>query len=152
MKKILYVLYLMILFIELTIDFSSEKTRKCLSSSSLSSTDKNKVISMLLFHHFVGTFAMYGWLLPNRKLLGLFIFSSCMMLVEWFVLSGYCRLTTYVNQKCNQTGYFRDLLWKLDMKKMDVFDSYTMQHILAIFFLILGILHYTYYYHIHSLS
>jgi hypothetical protein len=134
-KKMLYILYVVIFLIELLIDFTSDQTRMCLSNLQ-DEKEKSKVISMLLFHHFIATFMMYGWLLPNKFLLVLFMVASFIMMSEWS-LTGKCRLTTYVNDKCGQKGNFRDLLWKLDLKEVSL--------PIATLFLVFGVLHYNYF-------
>ena len=125
------VLFLFLFIANLSVDFTSEKTKDCLLRSSTS--EKVKIISMLIFHHLFGTFMMCGWVFPNRAVLLTFICLSFAMQMEWLIY-GHCRMTNYINNKCNQTSYFRDLIWKFNLKDM--------QDMFSIFLLILGVLHY----------
>ena len=69
------------------------------------------------------------------------------MFAEWEIY-GYCRLTKYVNIRCddaNNTKDFRDLLWKLGTKEKVLFSigkrSITLFHIIVLLFLLFGIIH-----------
>lgn len=145
---VLYGVFFLIFLLEILIDFSSMETRSCLSTLP-SSSKQVEVSSVLLFHHFIATFMMYGWLLPNRILLFFFLIASLSMFIEWYRF-GYCRLTEYINEQCGQTGYFRDLLWWLGLKEVMWFDSYTYQHLIAGSFLFMGFIHFLYYDRIHG--
>ena len=114
---ILYSIFLCLIVIEMIIDFTSSETRTCLQGP-----NRKEVTIMLVFHHILSTFLLYGWLLPNKMILILYIFSSLMMFAEWEIY-GYCRLTEYVNIRCDGTNTkpFRDLLWKLGAKEKVVF-------------------------------
>lgn len=141
----LYSLFFCLIVIELIIDFTSLETQKCLQKS-----NKKEITLVLVFHHLLSTFLLYGWLLPNRILLFLFIFSSLMMFAEWEIY-GHCRLTKYVNMKCDGTNNkpFRDLLWKLGTKEKIIFylgeRPITLFHILAVLFLLFGMIHLFYF-------
>jgi hypothetical protein len=145
-KLVLYTLFLLVLLIELYIDFSSKEFNECLSK--LKKSAYRKVIAMSFFHHIIATFMMYGWLLPNKTLLFLFVIACLMMLTEWYRF-GYCRLTSYVNEKCGQSGNFRDLLWKLGFKQIYMYKGVTLHQTLAFSFLCFGMIHYLCYDYIH---
>jgi len=139
---ILYSIFLFLIVIQIVIDFTSSETRKCLKGP-----NSKEVIVILLFHHVLSTFLLYGWLLPNKKLLILYILSVLMMFAEWEIY-GYCRLTKFVNIRCddaNSTLYFRDLLWKLGTKEKILFSigkrSITLFYIIVLLFLLFGIIH-----------
>ena len=71
-----------------------------------------------------------------------------MMFAEWEIY-GYCRLTEYVNIRCDTNNKpFRDLLWKFGAKEKVIFSlgkrSITVFHILAVLFLLFGIVHVLY--------
>ena len=72
------------------------------------------------------------------------------MFAEWEIY-GYCPLTEYVNIRCDGTNTkpFRDLLWKLGAKEKVVFPldkkSITLFHILAVLFLLFGVIHLFYF-------
>ena len=139
---ILYSIFLFLILIQLIIDFTSSETRKCLKGP-----NSKEVIAMLLFHHILSTFLLYGWLLPNKKLLVIYILSALIMIAEWNIL-GYCRLTKYVNIRCgdtNNTKYFRDLLWKLGTKEKVLFSvgdrTISLFFIIILLFLLFGVIH-----------
>lgn len=143
---ILYSIFLCLIVIEMIIDFTSSETRTCLQGP-----NRKEVTVMLVFHHILSTFLLYGWLLPNKMILILYIFSSLMMFLEWEIY-GYCRLTEYVNLRCGDTSKksFRDLLWKLGTKQKVLFylgnRPITLFHILAVLFLLFGVFHLFYFY------
>ena len=139
---ILYSIFLFLILIQLIIDFTSSETRKCLKGP-----NSKEVIAMLLFHHILSTFLLYGWLLPNKKLLVIYILSALIMIAEWNIL-GYCSLTKYVNIRCgdtNNTKYFRDLLWKLGTKEKVLFSvgdrTISLFFIIILLFLLFGVIH-----------
>jgi hypothetical protein len=82
---------------------------------------------------------LYGWLLPNKKLLFLFIIANLMMLLEWIV-HRRCRLTTYANNVCGWKSNtpFRDLICGLGLKDIRI-GRLTLHVILAVVFLFIGI-------------
>jgi hypothetical protein len=139
---ILYTLFFFLIVIEMMIDFTSLETRKCLDGP-----NHKEVRLMLIFHHILSTFLLYGWLLPNKNILLIYIISSLMMFAEWEIY-GHCRLTEYVNLKCDGTNKkpFRDLLWKLGTKQKVLFylenRPITLFHIIVFAFLVFGVIHY----------
>ena len=139
---ILYAIFLFLIVIQFVIDFTSDETRKCLKGP-----NSKEVFVVLLFHHVLSTFLLYGWLLPNKKLLVLYIISFLFMFAQWEIY-GYCVLTKYVNIRCgdtNNTKYFRDLLWKLGTKEKVVFSigktNISLFTIIVLLFLVFGVIH-----------
>lgn len=127
------VLFILIAVAEIAIDFSHPHTVSCIRHKGL------HIVLFLLFHHLLASFMMYGWLLPNKKLLFLFIIANLMMLLEWAV-HRRCRLTTYANNQCGWKSNtpFRDLMWQLGLKDIRI-GTITLHVILACAFLLLGI-------------
>jgi hypothetical protein len=127
------VLFVIIAIAELAIDFSHPHTIRCVKHKGL------HIVLFLVFHHLIASFMMYGWLLPNKKLLFLFIIGNIMMLMEWIV-NRRCRLTVYANNMCQWKSNtpFRDLVWWLGLKDVRV-GGINMHGVLAVGFLLLGI-------------
>lgn len=109
-----------IFFLNLIIDFSSSPTRRCLSHP----CKAKHVIPLLVFHHLLSTFLLFGWLIPDRRVLILFLIANACMLLEWWVF-GYCRLTRLLNQVCGQTLSlpFRDIFWYTGLKNVTLFRT-----------------------------
>jgi hypothetical protein len=126
-------LFIIIAISEIAIDFSHPHTVNCIKHKGL------HIFLVLLFHHLLTSFMMYGWLLHNKKLLFLFIIANAMMLLEWFV-HRRCRLTAYSNNVCGWKSDtpFRDLMWWLGLKDIRI-GRLTLHVILAIVFLFVGI-------------
>ena len=126
-------LFIAIAISEIAVDFSHPHTITCVKHKGL------HIVLFLIFHHLLSSFMMYGWLLPNKKLLFLFIIANLMMLLEWIV-HRRCRLTTYANNVCGWKSDtpFRDLMWCLGFKDIHI-NGLTLHVILAGVFLLLGI-------------
>jgi uncharacterized membrane protein len=129
--SIIYLIFLIIVITELWIDFHSAETRNCIRDKE---KERYAIIGMLIFHHLIASFMTYGWMLPNKLLLVLFMVSCSMMLLEWYTYKK-CRFTVYVNHKCghHEREKFRDLFWKLGLKRV--------QPVLTVCFLLFGLIH-----------
>jgi hypothetical protein len=127
------VLFIVIAISEIGIDFAHPHTVSCIKHKGL------HIALVLLFHHLLSSFMMYGWLLPNRRLLFLFIIANALMLLEWIV-HRHCRLTVHINNQCGWKSDtpFRDLMWWLGFKNIQI-GNVTLHVILAVAFLLLGI-------------
>jgi len=126
-------LFIAIAIGEIAIDFAHPHTVSCIKHKGL------HIVLFLLFHHLLSSFMMYGWLLPNKKLLFLFIIVNALMLVEWFV-HRRSYLTTHLNNQCGWKSDtpFRDLMWGLGFKQIQM-GGLTLHVILAFVFLLFGI-------------
>lgn len=126
-------LFILIAISEIGIDFAHPHTVSCVKHKGL------HIVLVLLFHHLLSSFMMYGWLLPNKRLLFLFIIANLMMLLEWAVYRR-CRITTYANNVCGWKSDtpFRDLMWWLGFKDIHI-GNVTLHVILAVAFLLLGV-------------
>ena len=129
-------LFLLIAFAEIAIDFSYPHTVSCIKHKGL------HVFLVLLFHHLFSTFLMYGWMLPNKKLLVLFIIGNALMLIEWFKYRKN-HITMEINNQCGWKSDtpLRDIMWWLGFKDIHI-GNITLHVLLAIIFLILGIYFY----------
>jgi len=126
-------LFILIAISEIGIDFAHPHTVSCIKHKGL------HIVLFLIFHHLLSSFMLYGWLLPNKKLLFLFIIANITMLLEW-IIHGRCRLTAYANNVCGWKSDtpFRDLMWWLGFKDIHI-NGLTLHGILAVVFLLVGI-------------
>ena len=126
------VLFILIAIAEIAVDFSHPHTVSCVKHKGL------HVFLVLIFHHLLSSFMLYGWILPNKKLLFLFIIANIAMLLEWIVY-GHCRLTRYANNVCGWKSDtpFRDLMWWFGFKDIHI-GRLTLHVILAVLFLFVG--------------
>lgn len=126
-------LFFFLTCLEIGIDFFHPHTQTCIKHKGL------HLAVILLVHHVIGSFLMYGWLLPNKNLLFLFIILNALVLLEWLV-HRHNRLTRYVNQQCDwkPDTPLRDLMWKLGFKDIKI-GGLTLHVILASAFVLLGI-------------
>ena len=127
------VLFILIAIAEIAVDFSHPHTITCVKHKGL------HIALFLIFHHLLSSFMLYGWILPNKKLLFLFIIANLTMLLEWIV-NGNCRLSVYANNVCGWKSDtpFRDLMWKIGFKDIHI-GKFTLHVILAVVFLLIGI-------------
>ena len=126
-------LFFILTILGIGIDFTHRDTQKCIKHKGL------HIILFLLFHHFMSSFMLYGWLFPYKKIQFLFIIANLLMLIEW-AIHGYCRFTRYANQQCDwkPNTPFRDVMWQLGLKNIKI-GGYTIHVILACIFLLVGI-------------
>ena len=126
-------LFILIAISEIAVDFSHPHTITCVKHKGL------HIVLFLIFHHLLSSFMLYGWILPNKKLLFLFIIANITMLLEW-IIHGHCRLSVYANNVCGWKSdtLFRDLMWKIGFKDIYI-GKFTLHVILAVVFLLVGI-------------
>lgn len=138
-----YAVVVILLFLNLAIDFTSKKTQTCLKKTDSRRTDR---IALLVFHHVLSVFLLFGWLIPDRRVLTLFIVGNLLMLIEWMVFDG-CRLTMWLNEMCDDDKFlpFRDVFWWSGVKDVAILRvgsvTLTLFHVLAVLFLFLGVMH-----------
>lgn len=130
-------LFLFLTLLEIGIDFFHPHTQTCIKHKGL------HLVMILIVHHLIGSFLLYGWLLPNKKLLFLFITLNALVLLEWLIYRRN-HLTQYINQQCDwkPDTPLRDLMWKLGFNDIQI-GGLTLHVILAFLFVLLGI--YLYY-------
>ena len=123
-------LFFTILLVGIVIDFSSNN-KKCLE----------REWPVIIFHHILSTMMHFGWLFDDKRLLAMFVVLNVAMLTEWATF-GYCRITRYVNRKCDrqETEPFHDLIWALGLKKVVIYQNVTAHVLLTILFLCIGIM------------
>lgn len=106
------------------IDFSTKQTNRCIQ--------KNKKIAFIvILHHIFSTFLHFGWMIPNKKILKLYIIISVFSIMNWAIFKR-CQITEYSNNRCNgdkdsnedEHIYFQDLVWALGLKKYDLWNNY----------------------------
>ena len=130
-----YAIFVGIVFVNLAIDFTSKQTQTCLRK-------RKDVIALLLFHHVLSAFLLFGWMIPDRRVLSLFLLGNVLMLLEWVVYGG-CRLTMWLNEMCDDDTAlpFRDVFWWSGVKDVKISTTLTLFHLLAVLFLFLGMMH-----------
>lgn len=121
---------------EIGIDFRHPHTVSCVKHKGI------HVILILIIHHLVSSFLLWGWILPNRKWLLLFVVANALVLMEWFT-HRRSYLTSQLNNACGWKPEtpFRDLLWWLGLKNKEL-GGLPLHIILAMLFMVLGIYFY----------
>lgn len=112
------VLLIVLFILQFSIDFS---TNECLSL--LKGKDLEKGLSNLFFHHLISTFANFGWLYQNKKLLIFNIILILSIFIGWFINKGKCFLTKDFNNLCVYQHYemFHDFFYYLNLKMIHSF-------------------------------
>ena len=96
--------------------FSIDITQnKCI----IQATYTNPSIYIILYlHHFLSLFVKFGFLVENRLLLLIYLFTPFIAIIHWKTNKNYCILTQIVNRICNQPDdvKFYDLLELINQK------------------------------------
>ena len=126
-------LFIFIAMAEIHIDFSHPHTESCIKHKGL------HVFLILLFHHLFSTFIMWGWLIPNRKFLFLFIIVNALVLLEWLV-HRRSYLTMQLNNVCGWKSDtpLRDIMWWFGLKDIHL-GGLPLHIMFAVLFLLLGV-------------
>jgi hypothetical protein len=108
-------LFLLLTCLEIGIDLFHPKTQECIQHKGL------HLVIILLVHHLIGSFMLYGWLLPNKNLLLLFIIVNALVLVEWKI-HRRSKFTEYVNHQCDwkPDTPLRDMMYWLGLKDVKI--------------------------------
>jgi len=90
----------------------------CKNSQTLYKNCKNKLVfhSVLLFHHFIWTFALFGFLSDNNQLLRIYVVVLIVYLIHWRLNNNQCFITQWVRKECglddsHTLQYFADTLF-----------------------------------------
>lgn len=123
----------------LAIDFSTHHTQKCISDPCRA----QYALPLLLLHHLVTVFLLFGWLIPDRRWLSLVILGIVVMIGHWAFI-GQCHITTVTNQVCNEQPRlsFRDVFWWSGVKEMYLYKRVSVFVVIALTSLVLAIVHY----------
>lgn len=97
------------------------KTNDCIIQERYTS---NKIYLNLLIHHCLHIFANFGWLLNNKKLLYLYVFSPIVCFIHWGTNNNKCTVTQQANKICgiNDDEPFHDIYYLLGLKKFKYFN------------------------------
>ena len=100
---------------EIILDVSHSSTQTCIRHKGL------HVLFLFIFHHLLFSFMMYGWLLPNKTLLLLFIACNAWVLIEWLIHRQF-RLTRYLTSQCGSDPHtpFRDWIGWLGLRNLQL--------------------------------
>ena len=79
--------------------------------------------SFHLIHHIINFFLLFGWISKSRVLLKYHIYLTLCVLFLWR-RDGRCFMTHYTNTKCSIKGYFRDILYALNLKEYQLTYTY----------------------------
>ena len=90
----------------------------CKNSQTLYKNCKNKLVfhSVLLFHHFIWTFALFGFLSDNNQLLRIYVVVLIIYFAHWRLNNNQCFITQWVRKECglddsHTLQYFVDTLF-----------------------------------------
>ena len=115
------ILFFFILVINIFLDFISNKTYKCYSTS----PKRIQIIILLILHHIFNIFANFGWLFYSHTLLILYVISIPTMYLHWYINNNKCRVTSIINNMCGweDKTYFNDMFNMLGLKKYESWDT-----------------------------
>ena len=100
------------------LSFLSYVSDICKNNQTLYAKCENKLIfnAVLLFHHFIWTFALFGFLSNNNQLLRLYVAVLIIYLAHWKANNNQCFITQWVRKTCklddsHTLQYFVDTLF-----------------------------------------
>ena len=120
-----YSIFIILCLLSIWIDFSTKNTNKCVKN------DK-KLAFIIILHHIFSTFLHFGWIIPNKMILKLYIIIAIFAIINWAIFKN-CQITEYANNRCNgdnkdnkedENVYFQDLVWVFGLKKYDIWNNY----------------------------
>ena len=124
MNKDLYLFLFLNIFVIIIyiFDITSTTTSKCINNSS----NKYKIISILLLHHYLQLFSNFGWLFNNKYILIYYIFIPFITILHWYTNNNKCILTQIINKLCNNNEdvYFNDIFNMIGLKKYNIWNDY----------------------------
>lgn len=107
-----------ILILEIVLDFTNKKTYNCINK-------KPKIAKVLLLHHILNVFLMYGWLFDDKKINVIHILVVIGIIFYWKFNENKCNMTVEVNREClwNEDEPFNDLLNMIGLKKLPMWNE-----------------------------
>ena len=120
-------IFLLILTVEIVVDLMREKTRACMRTTS------PHVLALILIHHAMNVFLLFGWLFRSPLLRYAHIATVVGVAIHWKTNGNRCELTRYVNRACgwNYDEPFYDLLAFTGVKQLPYWRTHI--HYLVIF-------------------
>ena len=118
MMRWLYI-FLIILSLDIYVDFRRAQTLQCIKSNT-------NVAYMLLFHHIISTFLLYGWLIDIKPVLLFHIFVVFSTVIYWLFNRNLCDITVYINEKCGwkKDTPFKDILETIGFKSLPYWNNF----------------------------
>lgn len=86
------IIFIILVFISFFNDLRLEKTKQCVSMN-------KKVLFILLFHHIISIYGLFGWMLSSLNLVRLYVIAIPILILYWFIVKD-CQLSIYTNQVC----------------------------------------------------
>lgn len=94
----MWLLFLAVLLLEIILDFASRQTSECVQANPTAGW-------LLLLHHIMSCFLLYGWLFSNSLILLIHVIVVIGTVIYWKNNENMCDLTLRVNEIC---GWSRD--------------------------------------------
>lgn len=98
------------------IDLTNEKTKQCIKTN-------RKVLPSLILHHIFSIFAYFGWMLSNKTIQKIYLFTPPLLYLHWKTY-GHCYWTVLTNRQCgwDKGKNLNDLLQYLGLKDNSFFN------------------------------
>lgn len=106
-----------VVFYIIDLEYTGQSYNKC--------KNINKVRSILLLHHIINTFALFGWISNNKYILFIYVIFPIFILIHWKLYNNKCYLTDIINKDCelDENTYFKDLLYITGIKNLKNYDT-----------------------------
>ena len=119
----------------------------CKNNKTLYKNCKNKIVfnSVLLFHHFIWTFALFGFLSNNNQFLRIYVVVLIIYLIHWRLNKNQCFITQWVRKECglddsHTLQYFTDIIFSKSDWGTNILKSRSSQKVFLFILIIISIL------------
>ncbi len=119
----------------------------CKNSQTLYKNCKNKLVfnSVLLFHHFIWTFALFGFLSNNNQFLRIYVVVLIIYLIHWRLNKNQCFITQWVRKECglddsHTLQYFTDIIFSKSDWGTNILKNRSSQKVFLFILIIISIL------------
>jgi hypothetical protein len=87
------VIFSLLVISSIYIDLANEKTKQCIRRN-------RKVLPSLILHHILSIFAYFGWMLTNKTIKQIYLFTPPLLYLHWKTY-GFCYWTVLTNKQCD---------------------------------------------------
>jgi hypothetical protein len=116
-----YIFLIVLTILQISLDLNSTATKKCTCDHF-----NPKLLTIFLSHHIFNIFANFGWLVPNKQILFIYVIMIPILFMHWQTNDDKCILTQLYNKECgfNDSYVFNDFFSMVGLKKYDLWYDY----------------------------
>jgi len=81
--------------------------------------DRFRIVLLIILHHFLSTFLTFGWIMNNKTVIKVYLFTLFIVIGSWQINNGLCYFTALQNDMCgcNRKKPFNHLLQLMKIKE-----------------------------------